>query len=140
MEQYTTFLLPQFVDIRMLIVWIAVAASVIFLLIFFLWKTSPQKWYPNVAGTFVILAIVLIPLAHFGGPFYNDKMMADAVANDYKVTVSALANHENLIVVNSGKAYTCRINSADQIRYYVLCDVTEGKVLLDEITAGKFGK
>lgn len=137
MENYTTFLLPQFVDSRMLIVWITVAAVVLFLLLFFIWKINEKRWIANLAGVISLIALALLPVAYFGTPFYNTKMMADSVANDYNVTVSAATDYTNLIVVHEEQALKCAVNSTDSIRYYVLCDVPDGRLLLNDITAGK---
>jgi len=137
LEDYTTFLLPQFVDSRMLIVWITSAAVVLFLLFFFIWKINPMRWLANFAGTICLIALALIPVAYFGTPFYNTKMMADSVAQDYGVTVSAATDYKDMIVLHTDKALKCEVNSTDLVRYYVLCDVPEGKLLLNDITSRK---
>lgn len=138
MEEYTTFLFPQFVDHRMLIVWITSAAVVIFLLLFSIWKATEKRWLATLSGVITLIAIVFIPIAYFGTPFYNTKILADSVAENYNVTVSAATNYVDMIVLHDGQAYKCTVNSKDQIRYYVLCDVPEGIVLLNDITSGKF--
>lgn len=140
MERYTTFLLPQFVESRMLYIWITATAIALFLLLFFIWKSKPKPIFANLAGFFTVIAILLIPVVHFGTPLYNNKMMADTVAKDYGVVVSTAVNPVDMLVVHSGGVYKCTVNSKDQIHYYVLCNVPEGVVFLDDITAGKFGQ
>jgi hypothetical protein len=133
LDNYTTFLLPSFVDSRMLIVWIASITVALFLILFFIWKSSPKLWLPKLAGVLTMIGIILIPVAYFGTPFYNTKVMADHVAQDYGVDVTLATNYTSLVVLKEGQAYKCEVNSKDMVRYYVLCDVPEGRLLLDTI-------
>ena len=137
-EEYLTFAMPAFVDSKSIIMWIGIFSVLLFALMFGFWKAKQHKAFPQIAMAVVLIGSALIPVAWLGIPIHNSNLLAQSIASNYKVDVSSVVNGNELVAGYNGKLYPCSVASKDQKSYYVLCNVTEGKVLLNEITNGKF--
>lgn len=133
MEDYLTFSLPHLLNTRYIILEIAAVPILLMIIMFILWKRNPKVGFARAATAFLMIGMALIPVAYFGVPVYNRVLLQNTVADDYGVKVTGMTNDSELVVMMKGKPYPCSINSKDQKSYYVLCEIKEGTVLLNDL-------
>lgn len=135
MENYLKFTLPDFIDIRMSIVWLCVGVIALVLFLVLLWKKEkPRKAYPRLALIITVLGIVGIPSLMLGGQYLNETKMIESLETNYGAEV---ISHEakKFLISAKGNIHSCNIYKWQEESYYVLCDVPDGRVLLNQIVA-----
>lgn len=121
----------------MSIIWICAGTLALALLLFILWsKEKPRNIYPRLTTVIGVLGIIAIPFVMIYGQYYNDTQMVNSIETNYGVEVVSHDNDKFLISVNSD-IHSCSINIWQDESYYVLCDVPNGRLLLNEVADSK---
>lgn len=135
MENYLKFTLPDIIDLRMSIIWLCVGVVVLSAFLFLLWKKEkPRNIYPRLTLIAAVLGIIGIPGIIFGGEYLNETKMVESIETNYGVEV-VNQKEDSYLISSKGEIYSCEIYEWQEESYYVLCEVPNGRLLLNDIVA-----